>query len=81
MKKLILALILVVVLTVSFATPAFAYPPPESGKSGLNIAKDAQLGWPHHNFFYGKALGIGWGFSVIQRLIQGYSFPPGNPSY
>ena len=78
MKKLLVVLILVVALTVSFATPAFAYPPPDSGQSGLNIAEDAQGSWPHH-YFYGLGYGIGWGFSVIQRLIQGYSFPPGNP--
>ena len=78
MKKLLMSLILAVILSLTLATPAFAYPPPDSGQSGLNIAKDAQESWPHH-YFYGLGYGIGQGFSVILRLIQGFPFPPGNP--
>ena len=38
MKKLLMALILAVILTMTFATPAFAGSPPDAAKKGLERA-------------------------------------------
>ena len=74
MKKVLVALILAVVLTVTFATPAFAGDPPqkmpggsmpEEGKAGLETAKvGITLGYPQ---------GWLWGIVIVRdHLLNGY---------
>ena len=77
MKRTLLVLILVVILSLASANPVFAYPPPESSDNGLDTAKDALTSRPRPG--YGMAYGWRHGESVILRIVQGFPFPPGNP--
>ena len=73
MKRLLVALLLTVILIVTFATPALAYPPPESGQKGLSVADDALDSRPPPGY------GMAWGWriceSIIGSIIGGW-FPP-----
>ena len=77
MKRLLLVLILVVVLTLSFATPAFAGPPEDAGKGtawneGLGNAAN------HLERVYYKTLSEGalWAWALIGSLLQPSVGPP-----
>ena len=88
MKKLLVALILAVVLTLTLATPAFAGPPedkpgkmpdgtnnmPPQGRDALVHANDAM---------FGLAMGGGWGpvtaHATIYQILGWFHFPGGPP--
>lgn len=74
MKKLILALILAVVLSLTVATPVLAGDPPkkmpdgsmpEDGEAGLETAKHNIQRHPNQGWYYGWSV-INW------HLLQGY---------
>jgi hypothetical protein len=73
MKRLIVSMILAIILSLTLVTPAFAYPPPESGQDGLSNALEALESRPPPG--YGKAFGWSLGKSVINSIIGGW-FPP-----
>ena len=70
MKKLLVAVILAVVLTMTLATPAFAWPP--EGKPGNMPGKAADNLLEH-------VRGDGNGWPLDGKLFNGWYFNPGKP--
>lgn len=79
MKKLALALILAAVLTLTFATPAFAGPPPDAGKgTAWNDNDGLGNAWNHLKEVSDKtgSAGVGWAWAIIDYLWYPEAGPP-----
>ena len=94
MKKLLLALILAVVLSLTLATPAFAGDPPENKPGNMpdgtnNMPPQGRAALVHaDDAIFGLAMGGGWGpvgaHAIIRIILGGWSsggqtFPPCTP--
>ena len=77
MKKLILAVILAVVLTLTLATPAFAGPPPDAGK-GTAWNDGLENAWNHLEEVFHKTGSAGalWAWALIDSLRYPGAGPP-----
>jgi len=77
MKKLVMALLLAVILTVTLAAPAFAGPPPDAGKG---TAWNDGLGnaWNHLEavFYKTGTQGALWAWAIVDYLQYPSAGPP-----
>ena len=74
MKRLIVALILAVVLTVTLAAPAFAGPPPDAGKG--TAWNEGLLNALVHLLAVGHKTGNYWPAAIVDCLSYPWAGPP-----
>jgi len=77
MKKLLVAVILAVVLTLTLATPAFAGPPPDAGKgTAWNNGLGNALNHLEEVFYKTYSEGALWALCIIDWLRYPGAGPP-----